>query len=47
MREDEKSTSRQPVPGMRVPAAAAAAAAAGAAASTKIEIAGALEFFFR
>ena len=45
MREDEKSTSRQPVPGMRVPAAAAAGA--GAAASTKIEIAGALEFFFR
>ena len=45
MREDEKPTSRQPVPGMRVPAAAAAGAAA--AASTKIEIAGALEFFFR
>ena len=41
MREDEKPISRQPVPGMRVPAAAAAAA------STKIEIAGALEFFFR
>ena len=41
----EKPTSRQPVPGMRVPAAAAAGA--GAAASTKIEIAGALEFFFR
>ena len=50
MREDEKPTSRQPVPGMRVPAAAAAAGAAAgaaAAASTKIEIAGALEFFFR